>query len=266
MKLAIYRRRYRRYMKKPKVAIYGFTGCSGCQLEILDLEEALLDIFNLIDIVNFEMMGIKKRPLPKVDISFVEGSISKEEDIKKLKEIRKKSKKLIAIGSCACFGGVQSLRNFTDSKDVAKAAYDMDDCPRGSTDRISGIDEYVAVDYYLPGCPIDRQEFLNIVKKLVLGRSLKPQTYPLCVECKRKGIVCLLDRGILCLGPIVRAGCGALCPSLERGCEGCRGMVVEANLMEQIEIMKKMNFSKEDIIRKLRIFAANQFKEVEKYL
>ena len=253
-------------MKKPKIAIYGFTGCSGCQLEILDLEEALLDIFNMVEIVNFEMVGIKKKPLPRVDVSFVEGSISKEEDIKKLREIREKSRIVIAMGACACFGGVQGIRNFMDSKEAARAAYGIDDCPRGSTEKISGIDEYVKVDYYLPGCPIDRKEFLQLVKKIILGRGLKPQTYPLCVECKRKGIVCLLDRGILCLGPIVRAGCDALCPSLNRGCEGCRGMVVDANLMEQIEIMKKMKFSKEEIIRKLRIFAANQFKEVEKYL
>jgi len=253
-------------MKKPKIAIYGFTGCSGCQLEILDLEEVLLDIFNLVEIVNFEMAGIKKRPLPRVDVSFVEGSISKKEDIKKLKEIREKSKIVIAMGACACFGGVQGIRNFVDSKEAARAAYGIDDCPRGSTEKISGVDEYVKVDYYLPGCPIDRKEFLQLIKKIILGRKLKPQTYPLCVECKRKGIVCLLDRGILCLGPIVRAGCDALCPSLNRGCEGCRGMVVDANLMEQIEIMKKMKFSREEIIRKLRIFAANQFKEVEKYL
>ena len=253
-------------MKKPKIAIYGFTGCSGCQLEILDLEEALLDIFNLVEIVNFEMAGIKKRPLPRVDVSFVEGSISKKEDIKKLKKIREKSKLLIAMGACACFGGVQGIRNFVDSKEASRAAYGIDDCPRGSTEKISGVDEYVKVDYYLPGCPIDRKEFLQLIKKIILGRELKPQTYPLCVECKRKGIVCLLDRGILCLGPIVRAGCDALCPSLNRGCEGCRGMVADANLMEQIEIMKKMKFSKEEIIRKLRIFAANQFKEVEKYL
>lgn len=244
---------------KPRIGIFGFTGCAGCQLEILNLEDILLDICNLVDVVNFRMMKSENSDGP-FDISFVEGSIMGYQ-VDELKKIRENSKILVAIGICACYGGVQYLQNFMEKP--WEIVYDDKKMVYASSDT-KPLTSYVKVDYLLPGCPMDKDEFVDFVKCMLLGKKPKMKTYPVCVECKLKENICLLEREIMCLGPVSLAGCSAKCPSKGYPCEGCRGPVEEANISSQAELMKEKGIEPIDIIRRFRMFTsgAKEFQEV----
>ena len=242
---------------KPRVAFFDFACCEGCQLQIANLEEDVVGLAELVDVVEFREVLTGKAP--GYDITFVEGSITREGDEERLKDIRNRSKLLAAYGQCAVSGGINRLKNRWHSMDdVKKEVYgDNYNMSHLDTYPTKGIDEVVKVDLYIPGCPIDRDEFLRIVKELILGKVPKLPNYPVCVECKFKENSCLFDFSIVCLGPLARAGCGAICPSNGVACEACRGTVDNPNKDSMHEILEKYNYTVEEIKRKINIFGVD---------
>jgi len=249
-------------MSKPKVGIFNFTGCSGCQLEILNLEDILLDIVGAVDIVNFRTAMRNKGPGP-YDVSFVEGSISSTEHVEELKKIREQSGLLVAIGSCACFGGVQTIRDQTLGLEEAKKKIYGDVKMNFDYLEQKPLSEYVKVDFMLPGCPMVKEEFVETVKSLLMGKPLRYKPYPVCVECRLRENQCLLEKGYICLGPLTMAGCGAKCPSNGSPCDACRGPVEESAIAAEAELLKKRGIEPKELIRKLRTFGANMKAEVK---
>lgn len=237
---------------KPKVAFFDFTSCEGCQLTIVNKEDTLVDFLSLVEVVNFRE-AISDRG-ENYEIAFIEGSISREDEIQRLKKIRLKAKVLVAMGACACFGGVSQLRNKfeNDISWVKKEVYG--DYPIETNNRVRAVDEVVHVDLKIYGCPPSKPEIERIVQMVALNKPYTYPKYPVCMECKANGNVCIYDYGNMCLGPITRAGCGAICASAKRGCFGCRGPAEEPNLEQMKEIMLREGFSKEQIYERLSIF------------
>ena len=237
---------------KPKVAFFDFSCCEGCQLAAIDLEpEQLLDLLSVVDIVEFREAISEKSD--SYDIAIVEGSITRDSDIPRLKKIREIAKILITLGSCSTIAGINALKNFQPKEQYQKAVY-AEDPNKYETTVARAVDEIVKVDACVPGCPIDTAEFIHIVKNLVLGKKPDIPTYPVCAECKAKGNVCVYEKGIPCLGPVTRAGCAARCPSNGGYCFGCRGLIPEPNLKSQQDIMKKYGLTFEDIQNKFKLF------------
>ena len=207
-------------MTAPTLAVWKFASCDGCQLTLLNCEDELLAIAGAIQIANFTEASREVLPGP-YDISIVEGSITTPSDAARIREVREKSRVLITIGACATAGGVQALRNFRD--DLAPVVYASPqyiDSLRTSTP----IAEHVRVDFELRGCPIDKRQLIEVIAAFLAGRRPNVRAHSVCVECKRAGRVCVMvAHGTPCLGPMTQAGCGALCPSVGRGCYGCFG-------------------------------------------
>jgi len=240
---------------KPKIAVYKMSSCAGCQLEFLNLEPVLLELLGAVDIAYFVMAKRKNSPGP-YDVGFVEGAITCGEEIEKLKKARKDCKVLVAMGACACTGGLPSMKNPMDQRDVEKVVYTELDAIHST--KAYGIDQYVPVDAYLRGCPVSRDELVDFIKALLLGITPRIRLHSVCAECKLKENECLfVTKSIPCMGPIVAAGCGALCPSLGRPCEGCRGPSNDVNAKSFAEAMMERGYSEDDVIRKFRKFAGN---------
>ena len=207
-------------MTAPTLAVWKFASCDGCQLTLLNCEDELLAIAGAIQIANFTEASRQVLPGP-YDVSIVEGSITTPSDAARIREVREKSRFLITIGACATAGGVQALRNFGD--DLAPVVYASPqyiDSLRTSTP----IAEHVHVDFELRGCPIDKRQLIEVIAAFLAGRKPNVRAHSVCMECKRAGRVCVMvAHGTPCLGPMTQAGCGALCPSVGRGCYGCFG-------------------------------------------
>ena len=207
-------------MTAPTLAVWKFASCDGCQLTLLNCEDELLAIAGAIQIANFTEASRQVLPGP-YDVSIVEGSITTPSDAARIREVREKSRFLITIGACATAGGVQALRNFGD--DLAPVVYASPqyiDSLRTSTP----IAEHVRVDFELRGCPIDKRQLIEVIAAFLAGRRPNVPAHSVCMECKRAGRVCVMvAHGTPCLGPMTQAGCGALCPSVGRGCYGCFG-------------------------------------------
>ena len=207
-------------MTAPTLAVWKFASCDGCQLTLLNCEDELLAIAGAIQIANFTEASRQVLPGP-YDVSIVEGSITTPSDAARIREVREKSRFLITIGACATAGGVQALRNFRD--DLAPVVYASPqyiDSLRTSTP----IAEHVHVDFELRGCPIDKRQLIEVIAAFLAGRRPNVRAHSVCIECKRAGRVCVMvAHGTPCLGPMTQAGCGALCPSVGRGCYGCFG-------------------------------------------
>jgi coenzyme F420-reducing hydrogenase gamma subunit len=206
----------------PRVAVFKMASCDGCQLQLLDAEDALLELAGAIDIVNFAEATSHVEPGP-YDVTLVEGSISTPEQIEQVKEIRGMSRFLITIGACATSGGVQALRNGGDIDEVVRTVYATPSFISTLADS-TPVAAHVKVDLELTGCPVDRGQLLAALAWLLQGSVPRPPMTPVCIECKRRGYVCVVvAKGEPCLGPVTRTGCGALCPGMARGCYGCFG-------------------------------------------
>lgn len=242
---------------KPKVAFFDFACCEGCQLQIANLEEQVVGLAELVDVVEFREVMTGKAP--EYDIAFIEGSITRQADEARLKDIRERSKLLVAYGQCAVTGGVNRLKNtWKNLDDVKKEVYgDKYNMPHLDTYPTKAVGEVVNVDLAIPGCPVNRDEFLRIVKELLLGRIPRLPNYPVCVDCKLKENACLFDFSIICLGPLARAGCGAICPSNGVACDACRGTVENPNKNAMHEILHKYNFTVDEIKRTINIFGVD---------
>ena len=207
---------------KPRLAVWKFSSCDGCQLSLLDCEDELLAVAGAVEIANFPEASSNMKPGP-YDVSLVEGSITTQEQIEQVKRIREESAFLITIGACATSGGIQALRN---GRDLAEAIRDVYPDPEyiDSLETSTPVSDHVQVDLQLTGCPIDRNELLGVISQLLRGSVPRLPTAPVCIECKRRGYTCVLvTREEACLGPVTRTGCGAICPAFGRGCYGCFG-------------------------------------------
>jgi coenzyme F420-reducing hydrogenase gamma subunit len=207
---------------KPRLGVFKFASCDGCQLSLLDCEDELLAVAGAIEIAYF--LEATRRPLEgNFDLSLVEGSISSPEHLQRIKDIRQRSRRLVTIGACATAGGIQALRNFGNVQEFLQAVYARPDYIQ-TLDRSTPIAEHVPVDFELRGCPINKHQLLEVISAFLVGRRPNVPNHAVCVECKRAGIVCVMvAQGIPCLGPVTHAGCGAICPGYDRGCYGCYG-------------------------------------------
>jgi sulfhydrogenase subunit delta len=245
-------------MAKPKIGIYSLTGCGGDQLMILNLEDELLDILSNVEIVAFQE-GSSVQKDEEVDIALVEGSVSTKTDLERLKDIRKRSKLLIAIGDCAIGGCVQAMRNQeTTMKEKMQKVYGKEENYFDVLEPY-GLSKYVNVDFELPGCPIETTEIRQVLLSLLHGDIPETKDYPVCVECKLNEYQCLLvDKGMPCLGPVIAAGCNARCPGLGIDCVGCRGPIKdETNAAEELRTLKTKGYDERYIENRLRFFGAN---------
>lgn len=224
---------------KPSVAVYKFSSCDGCQLSLLNMEDELLDLAGAVDIAFFLEATRAQRPGP-YDIAFVEGSVTTPHEAERIQEIRSQSKVLIALGTCATAGGIQALRNFADADAYASTVYAHPEYLH-FLKTSKPMSEYVHVDLDLPGCPVNKGQVIEVIVALLSNRKPNLPSYAVCLECKRRGTVCVLvDKGIPCLGPSTVTGCGALCPANGRGCYGCFGPTRDPNLDSQTDILLKL--------------------------
>ncbi|MGQ9540728.1 MAG: oxidoreductase [Armatimonadota bacterium] len=240
---------------KPKLAVWKFASCDGCQLSLLDCEEELLEVASTIHIAYFPeaTRAVVKGPY---DISLVEGSITTPHDAERIHQVRRASRYLITIGACATAGGIQALRNFKDVQDFISAVYAT---PRyiETLSKSTPIRDYVFVDYELRGCPINKNQLLEVISAYLNGRKPNIAPHSVCSECKRRGIVCVMvARGIPCLGPVTHAGCGALCPSYGRGCYGCFGPKETPNPSSLSKRWRQLGVKEDDLVRAYRSFNA----------
>ena len=240
---------------KPKVAFFDFTSCEGCQLTVVDSLQTHLDLLDAVEIVQFRE-AISERG-EDYTIALVEGSITRESDEARLKKIRQQAAVLIALGACAHLGGINAIKNLTPLAEVRRYVYG-EQAEWYATYAARPLSAVVQVDAFIPGCPIDREEFIRVVSALLLGKKLPIPDYPLCVECKLKENVCLYDKGGVCAGPITRAGCGAICPTYGDGCEGCRGLIPNPNRDSMHTVLAEHGLTVEDIGARMTMFGAYQ--------
>ena len=244
-------------MSKPRVAIFDFACCEGCQLQIVNFEEEILDLIGGVDVV--EWREAMSEQSTEYDIAIIEGSITRPEDEEKIKVIRERASILIALGACATIGGINKLKNNFKMSKVRKIVYGKDHkMPHLNTEMTKAIDEVVKVDLKIHGCPIDNQELAYAIRCLLMGKTPVIPDYPVCVECKAKENVCRWEYGEICLGPITRAGCGAKCPSASFRCFGCRGYVDNPNVDAAKDVMEKNGLSVEDLKSKMVLFGSKQ--------
>ncbi len=224
---------------KPTVAVYKFSSCDGCQLSLLNMEDELLDLAGAVDIAYFLEATRAERPGP-YDIAIVEGSVTTPHEADRIKEIREQCKVLIALGTCATAGGIQALRNFADADEYARTVYAHPEYLH-YLKTSKPMSEYVHVDMDLSGCPVNKGQVIEVIVALLNGRRPSLPTYSVCMECKRRGTVCVLvAHGIPCLGPATISGCGALCPANGRGCYGCFGPTREPNVESLTQVLTKV--------------------------
>ncbi len=238
---------------KPRLAVFKFASCDGCQLTLLDCEDELLAIGERLDIVHFLEASDRTEPGP-YDVTLVEGSITTAEDAERIRHIRRESKFLVTIGACATSGGIQALRNWANHDDYLKAVYAS---PHyiSSLATSTAIAEHVPVDFELRGCPIDKRQLLEVVRSLLHGQKPRTPSHSVCLDCKRRGTVCVMvAQGVPCLGPVTQSGCGAICPSYDRGCYGCFGPNPQSNVPSLTTQFQTMGVATPDIVRNLRLF------------
>lgn len=213
---------------KPRLAVFKFASCDGCQLSLLDAEDELLALADLVTIANFAEASSRLDPGP-YDVTLVEGSITTAHDAQRIQQVRAESRYLITIGACATAGGIQALRNFADHAEMVRQVYARPEYIQ-SLATSTPIAQHVRVDFELRGCPINQAQLIEVIKSLLAGRKPRTSAESVCQECKRRGTVCVMvTRGEPCLGPITQAGCGAICPAFARGCYGCFGPARQVN-------------------------------------
>lgn len=238
----------------PRLAVWKFASCDGCQLSLLDCEEELLALAQAVDIAYFPEASSTMAQGP-YDLSLVEGSITTSHDAERIRDIRDQSRHLVTIGACATAGGIQALRNFADVEAFVSAVYarpDYVDTLVTSTP----ISAHVPVDFELHGCPIDKRQLLEVIGAFLATRKPVIPSYSVCLECKRRGAACVMVQGTPCLGPVTQAGCGAICAAYRRGCYGCFGPMEAPNLPALSKQWHRLGASRHEIRDVLRTFNA----------
>ena len=214
--------------RKPKLAVWKFSSCDGCQLTLLDCEDELLALVGEVEIANFPEASrtVVKGPY---DLSLVEGSITTPHDAERIHQVRRSSKLLVTIGACATAGGIQALKNFKDVREFISIVY-ATPAYIDTLNKSTPIADHVRVDFELRGCPINKNQLVEVISAFLHGRKPNTPAHSVCIECKQRGTVCVMvAQGTPCLGPVTHAGCGAICPSYNRGCYGCFGPMESPN-------------------------------------
>jgi coenzyme F420-reducing hydrogenase gamma subunit len=241
--------------RKPKLAIWKFSSCDGCQLSLLDCEDELLAVAENIEIANFPEASrqVVKGPY---DLSLVEGSITTPHDAERIHQVRRSSKVLVTIGACATAGGIQALRNFKDVREFTSIVYATPSYIE-TLNKSTPITDHVFVDFELRGCPISKVQLVEVLSAFLNNRKPTTPTYSVCLECKRRGTVCgLVTHGPPCLGPVTQAGCDALCPSYHRGCFGCFGPKETPNTVSLAEYWKGLGMKNLELLHLFRSYNA----------
>lgn len=217
-------------MSKPKLAVFKFASCDGCQLSLLDAEDELLAVADAVEIAFFLEARTQEIPGP-YDIGLVEGSVTTAHDAERIRQIRKQCGTLVTIGACATAGGIQALRNWANVTDFINNVYATPEYI-STLATSTPISEHVMVDFELRGCPINKHQLVDLLTSLVKGVRPRVPRYSVCMECKRRRTVCVaVAQGVACLGPVTQAGCGAICPAYNRECFGCYGPKEQPNLV-----------------------------------
>jgi sulfhydrogenase subunit delta len=235
--------------KRPRIGVFDFTGCEGCELQLANKESTLVPFLTAIEVVNFREVSSARGE--DYDVALIEGAISREDEVERLQKIRERAKVLVALGSCACFGGVNRMKNAYNLAEANREVYGSMPKP---TAPVRAIKEVVHVDMQIPGCPVNKDEVERIVQHVAFGIPYFFPEYPVCVECKQRFTTCLYDRGQMCLGPIAQAGCNAPCPAGGLGCWGCRGPAPDLNFEEFREMATRRGFSEREITERLNFF------------
>jgi coenzyme F420-reducing hydrogenase gamma subunit len=239
----------------PKLAVWKFASCDGCQLSLLDLEDELLALAGAVEIADFREASSAVAEGP-YDLSLVEGSITTAHDAERIQVVRRASKAIVTIGACATAGGIQALRNFADVDDFVRAVYASPEYI-STLETSTPIAAHVPVEFELRGCPVDKRQLLEVVTALLHGRRPGIPTTSVCTECKRRGVVCVtVAHGTPCLGPVTQAGCGALCPAYSRGCFGCFGPMESPNTGALVPLLRRLGRDERDVERLFRTFNA----------
>ncbi|MBU1077950.1 MAG: cytochrome B [Spirochaetes bacterium] len=247
-------------MNKPKVAFFDFACCEGCQLQVANLGEQLLDILGVIDVVEFrEVMSEKWNK--EYDVAIIEGSITTPHAVDRIKKIRKRSKVLIAYGSCATIGGINGMKNNFELDEIREHVY-PDNAKHFPTIPTMAVDQVVKVDYYVNGCPIYPPEFLKVIKAVLKGIPYAVPDKAVCAECKLNENVCMYEKGVICLGPVTKAGCNSWCINNGNICYGCRGVVTNPQEQAQNDIMVKYKISLDLMLNKMNMY--NKCREIDK--
>lgn len=241
---------------KRKLAVFKFASCDGCQLSLLDCEDELLAVCGAIDLAYFPEASRAMVRGP-YDLSLVEGSITTPDDAERIRKVRAESKFLVTIGACATAGGIQALRNFKDVKEFTSVVYARPEYIR-TLEKSTAISDHVRVDFELRGCPISKQQLIELILAYLHGRRPNIPSHSVCVECKLRGTVCVMvSRGVPCLGPVTHAGCGALCPAYARGCFACFGPKETPNTAALSATLEARGVSHVDLLRLYRTFNAD---------
>ncbi len=242
--------------RKPKLAVWKFASCDGCQLSILDCEDELLALTDVIEIANFAeaTRRVEKGPY---ELSLVEGSITTAHDLERITKIRRQSKVLVTIGACATSGGIQALRNFADVKEFTSVVYARPEYI-SALSHSTPIADHVVVDFELRGCPVNKHQLIEVISAFLAGRKPNTPPHSVCIECKRRGQVCVMvAHGTTCIGPVTHEGCGALCPAYNRGCYGCFGPKETPNTGSLASWMEhRLKVNQPDLLRAFRNFNA----------
>jgi coenzyme F420-reducing hydrogenase gamma subunit len=239
--------------RKPTLAVWKFASCDGCQLSLLDCEDELLAVTEAVTIANFVEASstVAKGPY---DLSIVEGSITTPHDAERIHQVRHASKFLVTIGACATAGGIQALRNFKDVREFTSIVYAHPEYIE-TLSKSTPISDHVHVDFELRGCPINKRQLLEVVSAFLNGRKPNTPPHSVCVECKLRGTVCVVvAHGTPCLGPVTNAGCGAICPTYDRGCYGCFGPKETPNTKSMAALWSGLGASEQDLVRIFRAF------------
>lgn len=236
---------------KPKLAVFKFASCDGCQVSVLNLEEELFALAERVDVAFFLEATSRVDPGP-YDVALVEGSITTEEDVERIRRVRESTRTLVTIGACATSGGIQALRNRADVEAWKREVYPHPEWIR-ALPTSTPISDHVEVDTEIEGCPVNKHQVLRVLLRALLGAAADLPGESVCMECKRRGLVCVLvAKGSPCLGPITRAGCGALCPSLGRDCYACFGPAEDPNPVALARRLQELGVSRRDVALRLR--------------
>ncbi len=241
-------------MKKPTIAIAGLTACSGCQLTLLNCEDELSEITQRF-LVDYFPLGLTERCMTgPIDVAFVEGAVSTPDDLETVLKLRSYSRLLVAFGTCALWGGVAAMKNHEARRELAATVYGAA-ADGMKTFNPQPLHRFVKVDFAITGCPPEKGELLVTLAALLRGTLPEFPSYPVCAQCRGRENLCLLiERGELCLGPLIQAGCHARCPAVGIVCEGCRGPVAEANVAAEVRLLLDKGFSREEIVSRMQRF------------
>lgn len=246
-------------MEKAKVAFFDFACCEGCQLQVANMGEALIDVLGAIDVVEFREVMSEKWDRD-IDVAIIEGSITNPHAVERVKQIRDKSKILIAYGSCATIGGVNGMKNGSPLDEIRRYVYG-ESYQFFPTENTKSVPQVVRVDYFVNGCPVYIPEFVAVLKAVLQGIPYYVPDYPVCVECKLNENVCMYDRGVTCLGPVTKAGCNSWCVNNGNICYGCRGVISNPNEKGAQDVLAKYKIPLGLILNKMNMY--NKCRELE---